>query len=111
MKVPRGGRQTGMEAIALISSERLDRFTNFLEVTGLADGQMPLGRRIPVLLVLLGALLAAPLPGLAQEEITSAVVRGDNVVLRSEPAPDADVVGTLQRGDAIRITGDAETEK
>src|SRR5215216_357054 len=48
-------------------------------------------------------------PVLAQE-ITDAFVRGTDVALRSEPAGDADLVATLQLGDAIRITGDAETE-
>jgi hypothetical protein len=55
-------------------------------------------------------LLLAPLPVLAQEMITGAAVRGDNVILRSAPDTDANRLGTLQLGDALYITGDAETE-
>jgi hypothetical protein len=56
------------------------------------------------------ALLLAPVPGFAQETITAASVRGDNVVLRSAPDTDANQLNTLQLGDALYITGDAETE-
>ena len=57
----------------------------------------------------LDGLLLVPLPVSAQE-ITEAFVRGSDVELRTYPSTDAGVVTTLQRGDAIRITGDAETE-
>jgi hypothetical protein len=57
----------------------------------------------------LDGLLLVPLPVNAQE-ITNAFVRGTDVALRSEPAADGELVTTLQLGDAIRITGDAETE-
>jgi hypothetical protein len=57
----------------------------------------------------LDGILLGPLPVHGQE-ITDAFVRGTDVALRSEPAANADLVTTLQLGDAIRITGDAETE-
>jgi hypothetical protein len=65
---------------------------------------------MPLLLMVFTALLLAPLPVLAQETITGAVVRGDNVILRSAPDTNADQLDTLQLGDALYITGDAETE-
>ena len=65
---------------------------------------------IPLLLMVVGGLLLPPLPVLAQETITAAAVRGDNVVLRSAPAPDGGQLDMLQLGDALYITGDAETE-
>jgi hypothetical protein len=57
----------------------------------------------------LDGLLLVPLPVSAQE-ITEAFVRGTDVELHTYPSTDAGVVTTLQLGDAIRITGDAETE-
>jgi hypothetical protein len=65
---------------------------------------------MPLLYMVFAALLLAPLPVLAQETITGAAVRGDNVILRSAPDTDANRLGTLQLGDALYITGDAETE-
>jgi hypothetical protein len=43
----------------------------------------------------------------AQQFPASAVIRGENIRLRIEPAENADDVAVLQRGDAITITGAA----
>lgn len=46
--------------------------------------------------------------GHAQRTEVDTLVRGENVRLWAEPAPDTDLVAILQRGDEILITGDAE---
>jgi len=65
--------------------------------------------------VLLLALAALPL-GLARAQFldeyaapASAVIRGENIWLRVEPAAETLIVSYLQRGDAVTLTGAAVT--
>src|SRR4051794_11154416 len=67
------------------------------------------------LVVLIFALAAVPL-GLARAQFldeyaapASAVVRGDNIWLRVEPAAETVIVSYLQRGDEVTLTGAAVT--
>jgi hypothetical protein len=69
-------------------------------------------RRIVALLL---ALAALPL-GLARAQLldeyvapASAVIRGENIWLRVEPAAETLIVRYLQRGDAVTLTGGAVT--
>lgn len=49
-----------------------------------------------------------PLAGAQQTYPASAVVRGENVWLRVDPAEDTEIVSLLQRGDTVTLTGDAQ---
>ena len=69
-------------------------------------------RRLVVLLI---ALAALPL-GLARAQFldeyaapASAVIRGENIWLRVEPAAETVIVSYLQRGDEVTLTGEAVT--
>src|SRR5215204_570032 len=55
-----------------------------------------------VLFVLSGSPLRAQL-----DYPASATIRGENIWLRVDPAEDTEVLAYLQRGDPIRVTGDA----
>ena len=59
--------------------------------------------------VLVAALfVVSTLPAVAQREFpAAATIRGENIWLRVEPAEDTKVVTYLQRGDNVRVTGDA----
>jgi hypothetical protein len=60
-------------------------------------------------LILAAALSFLPGPPLlAQRDYpATAVIRGENIWLRIDPAEDTEVLAYLQRGDSIRVTGDA----
>jgi hypothetical protein len=63
-----------------------------------------------VLAIVIALGTAEPFPtrvAEAQQFPASAVIRGENIRLRIEPAENADDVAILQRGDAITITGAA----
>jgi hypothetical protein len=61
---------------------------------------------ILILATALFALSGSPL--LAQRDYpATATIRGENIWLRIDPAEDTDVLAYLQRGDPIRVTGDA----
>src|SRR5215203_1281778 len=61
---------------------------------------------IVILVAALFALSWSPL--LAQRDFpATATIRGENIWLRIDPAEDTEVLAYLQRGDAIRVTGDA----
>jgi hypothetical protein len=61
---------------------------------------------ILTLATVLSVLSASPL--LAQRDYpATATIRGENIWLRIDPAEDTEVLVYLQRGDSIRVTGDA----
>ena len=61
---------------------------------------------IVILVTALFAFSWSPL--LAQRDFpATATIRGENIWLRIDPAEDTEVLAYLQRGDAIRVTGDA----
>ena len=61
---------------------------------------------ILILATALFALSGSPL--LAQRDYpATATIRGENIWLRIDPAEDTEVLAYLQRGDSIRVTGDA----
>jgi hypothetical protein len=61
---------------------------------------------ILILATVLFVLSASPL--LAQRDYpATATIRGENIWLRVDPAEDTEVLTYLQRGDPIRVTGDA----
>jgi hypothetical protein len=58
----------------------------------------------------LGVLLfvASTVPTIAQREYpATATIRGENIWVRVDPAEDTEIVSYLQRGEQIRVTGDA----
>ncbi len=60
-----------------------------------------------VLLTLFSGLLFS-IPVAAQQGFpVAATIRGENIWLRVEPAEDTEVLGYLQRGDQVRVTGEA----
>lgn len=68
--------------------------------------------RLIVLLTVLSLIALAPGPFVAAQQFVfdafpaSALVRGENVWLRLDPAADTEVLALLQRGDPITITGE-----
>jgi hypothetical protein len=62
-----------------------------------------------VILILATALFAlSGSPLLAQREYpATATIRGESIWLRVDPAEDTEIVGYLQRGDQIQVTGEA----
>ncbi len=62
--------------------------------------------RVASLALILVASIAVPVS--AQRDYPAeAMIRGDNVWLRVDPAEDTEIVAYLQRGDQIRVTDDA----
>ncbi len=68
-----------------------------------------MGRSRPLgVVTVVVALLSATITGAAQEEVsTTAIIRGEHIWLRAEPAEETDILAYLQRGDAVTITGEA----
>lgn len=71
---------------------------------------------VTLVLTLLGFIAFAPYPFVAAQQLVleafpaSALVRGENVWLRLDPAADTEVLALLQRGDPITITGESVFE-
>ncbi len=71
-------------------------------------------RTIAITFALLGLLAFTQPPLAAAQQLVfesfpaSAIVRGENVWLRLDPAADTEVIELLQRGDSITITGESE---
>jgi hypothetical protein len=69
-------------------------------------------RRIVALLLTLAALVVGPARAQYLDEYefpATAVIRGENIWLRVEPAAETLIVSYLQRGDAVTLTGAAVT--
>ena len=65
--------------------------------------------RVAILILAVALFVPSGSPLLAQREYpATAAIRGENIWLRVEPAEDTAVLAYLQRGDQIRVTGDAE---
>jgi hypothetical protein len=64
--------------------------------------------RIAILILAAALFVLSGSPSLAQRDFpATAVIRGENIWLRVDPAEDTEVLAYLQRGDPIRVTGDA----
>ncbi len=64
--------------------------------------------RVVTLVLATGLFVLSGSPLLAQRDYpATATIRGENIWLRIDPAEDTDVLAYLQRGDPIRVTGDA----
>ena len=64
--------------------------------------------RVAILILAAALFVLSASPLLAQrDDPATATIRGENIWLRVDPAEDTEVVTYLQRGDAIRVTGDA----
>ena len=70
-------------------------------------------RHVTLVMTLFGLIAFAPYPFVAAQQLVfeafpaSALVRGENVWLRLDPAADTEVLALLQRGDPITITGES----
>jgi hypothetical protein len=52
--------------------------------------------------------VVSAVPAVAQQEFpVAATIRGENIWLRIEPAEETEIVAYLQRGDQVRVTGEA----
>ena len=64
--------------------------------------------RVAILVLATALFVLSGSPLLAQRDYpASATIRGENIWLRVDPAEDTEVLAYLQRGDPIRVTGDA----
>jgi hypothetical protein len=64
--------------------------------------------RVAILILATALFVLSASPLLAQRDFpATATIRGENIWLRIDPAEDTDVLAYLQRGDQIRVTGDA----
>ena len=64
--------------------------------------------RVAILILATALFVLSGSPLLAQRDYpATATIRGENIWLRIDPAEDTDVLAYLQRGDPIRVTGDA----
>jgi hypothetical protein len=64
--------------------------------------------RVVILILTTALFVLSGSPLLAQRDYpATATIRGENIWLRVDPAEDTDVLTYLQRGDPIRVTGDA----
>ena len=64
--------------------------------------------RVAILTLAIAFFVVSGSPLLAQRDYpATATIRGENIWLRVDPAEDTDVLAYLQRGDPIRVTGDA----
>jgi hypothetical protein len=64
--------------------------------------------RVAILMLTTAVFVLTGSPLLAQRDFpATATIRGENIWLRVDPAEDTDVLAYLQRGDQIRVTGDA----
>jgi hypothetical protein len=64
--------------------------------------------RVAILVLATALFVLSGSPSLAQRDFpATAVIRGENIWLRVDPAEDTEVLTYLQRGDPIRVTGDA----
>ena len=64
--------------------------------------------RVVILILATALFVLSGSPLLAQRDYpATATIRGENIWLRVDPAEDTDVLTYLQRGDPIRVTGDA----
>jgi hypothetical protein len=64
--------------------------------------------RVAILTLAIAFVVVSGSPLLAQRDYpATATIRGENIWLRVDPAEDTEVLGYLQRGDPIRVTGDA----
>jgi hypothetical protein len=64
--------------------------------------------RVAILMLATAVFVLTGSPLLAQRDFpATATIRGENIWLRVDPAEDTDVLAYLQRGDQIRVTGDA----
>jgi hypothetical protein len=64
--------------------------------------------RVAILILATALFILSGSPLLAQRDYpATATIRGENIWLRIDPAEDTEVLAYLQRGDPIRVTGDA----
>src|SRR5215210_5734604 len=64
--------------------------------------------RVAILILVTALFAFSWSPLLAQRDFpATATIRGENIWLRVDPAEDTEVLANLQRGDPIRVTGDA----
>ncbi len=64
--------------------------------------------RVSILILVTALFVLSGSPLRAQRDYpASATIRGENIWLRVDPAEDTEVLAYLQRGDPIRVTGDA----
>ena len=64
--------------------------------------------RVVILILATALFVLSGSPLLAQRDYpATATIRGENIWLRIDPAEDTEVLAYLQRGDPIRVTGDA----
>src|ERR671912_1152458 len=64
--------------------------------------------RVAILILATALFVLSGTPLLAQRDYpATATIRGENIWLRVDPAEDTEVLTYLQRGDPIRVTGDA----
>lgn len=64
--------------------------------------------RVAILTLAIAFFVVSGSPLLAQRDYpATATIRGENIWLRVDPAEDTEVLAYLQRGDPIRVTGDA----
>src|SRR5829696_8862901 len=64
--------------------------------------------RVAILILVTALFVLSGSPVLAQRDFpATATIRGENIWLRVDPAEDTEVLTYLQRGDPIRVTGDA----
>jgi hypothetical protein len=64
--------------------------------------------RVVILILATALFVLSGTPLLAQRDYpATATIRGENIWLRIDPAEDTEVLDYLQRGDPIRVTGDA----
>jgi hypothetical protein len=64
--------------------------------------------RVAILTLAIVFFVVSGSPLLAQRDYpATATIRGENIWLRVDPAEDTEVLAYLQRGDPIRVTGDA----
>jgi hypothetical protein len=64
--------------------------------------------RVAILILAIAFFVVSGSPLLAQRDYpATATIRGENIWLRVDPAEDTEILAYLQRGDPIRVTGDA----
>jgi hypothetical protein len=64
--------------------------------------------RVAILILVTALFVHSGAPLLAQRDYpATATIRGENIWLRIDPAEETDVLAYLQRGDPIRVTGEA----
>jgi hypothetical protein len=64
--------------------------------------------RVAILILATALFVRSGSPLFAQRDYpASATIRGENIWLRVDPAEDTEILAYLQRGDPIRVTGDA----